>query len=177
MVKFLVASDVHGNYQALEHLVTKYQNEVNGIFYNGDSEFAADDPIFENVFVVKGNMDYAHFPIDQQVTLAGYRIYQCHGHEYAIRSYDDWAELSSLNRYANFVNAQIVLFGHTHYAGSKLYDKKVFINPGSLNQPRYKYLEYQGTYAIVNIVANLVEIKYYDINDNEIKKLHASYQL
>lgn len=57
--------------------------------------------------------------------------------------------LDKLIKKANDINADIVLFGHTHipftdYIGSKLY----IMNPGSLGSPRDAT---RGTYGVIDI--------------------------
>ena len=54
----IVMSDSHGTAPLLKLLKKKYLGQVDGIFHNGDSELKSDDPVWEGIHVVQGNMDF-----------------------------------------------------------------------------------------------------------------------
>ena len=57
-------------------------------------------------------------------------------------------------------NAKIVIHGHTHIRRNENVNGILFINPGALSYARDKY---DGSYAILNIDKNNVEIKFYNL--------------
>ena len=54
----IVMSDSHGDRSIVEAIKEKYLGQVDGIFHNGDSELKSDDPVWEGIHVVQGNMDF-----------------------------------------------------------------------------------------------------------------------
>lgn len=54
-----------------------------------------------------------------------------HGHLYNIKM-----TLMNLAYKSEEAEADIICFGHSHAAGSELIEGKLFINPGSIRQPR-----------------------------------------
>ena len=57
-MKLLAVSDNHGDRQILQTIFDAYRDQVDAIFHCGDSEMPVDDPLFKDVYVVKGNNDY-----------------------------------------------------------------------------------------------------------------------
>ena len=77
----IVMSDSHGDRAIVEEIKNYYLGKVDGIFHNGDSELPSDDPVWEGIHVVAGNMDFYDGYPDRLVTdLNGTRIAQAHGH-------------------------------------------------------------------------------------------------
>ncbi|MFV0558339.1 MAG: YfcE family phosphodiesterase [Enterococcus sp.] len=131
-MKYLIVSDNHGDREILVDLVTKYQHEVDYFFHCGDSELASDDELFQRFIGVGGNCDYGPgFEDARLVETAVDRIYLTHGHLSDVRF-----GLTQLLIEAQAADANIVLFGHTHQIGCELLHDKLFLNPGSISQPR-----------------------------------------
>mgnify|MGYP000839536961 FL=1 len=77
----IVMSDSHGDRSIVEAIKEKYLDQVDGIFHNGDSELKSDDPVWEGIHVVQGNMDfYDGYPERLVTQLGPTRIIQTHGH-------------------------------------------------------------------------------------------------
>ena len=55
----------------LKLLKKKYLGQVDGIFHNGDSELKSDDPVWEGIHVVQGNMDFYDGYPERLVTQLG----------------------------------------------------------------------------------------------------------
>lgn len=53
----IVMSDSHGDRSIVEEIKNYYLGKVDGIFHNGDSELPSDDPVWEGIHVVAGNID------------------------------------------------------------------------------------------------------------------------
>jgi len=49
MSKFLIVSDIHGDRAILVDILKQWHHQVDGVFYNGDSELPATDDVFHGV--------------------------------------------------------------------------------------------------------------------------------
>lgn len=132
MVKrLIIMSDSHGDRQIVEEVKARYQGQVDAIFHNGDSELPADDPVWQGVHVVLGNCDWHAYPERSVISLDGLRIAQTHGHLYGINY--GWDRLTY---WAEEEEAAICLYGHLHVPAVELRSGILFLNPGSLTNPR-----------------------------------------
>lgn len=139
MHKVLVLSDTHGLTGEIGAIKARHQ--VDKIIHCGDSELEENAKELQEMTVVKGNCDYANFPVEQNIVINNTAFYITHGHLYSVNT--------GLMRLANQAlenNAQIICFGHTHIAGAGKLGQQLFINPGSIRQSRSKREE---SYAIV----------------------------
>ena len=83
--QFVVMSDSHGDYDIVKDIKDRYQGKVDAIFHNGDSELKSSDPVWDGIYVVRGNCDYDDgYPENNVVELNGITIAQTHGHLYQI---------------------------------------------------------------------------------------------
>lgn len=146
-MKFLVVSDSHGDRDILVSLQRQFNGQIDGWFHCGDSELAANDPLWQTYHVVGGNMDFdTGFKVQQTITVEQYKVFLTHGHRYQIKQ-----SLTSLALAAREAQADFVFFGHSHELGVVENDGTVFLNPGSISQPRGQYRSLGGTFAIVTI--------------------------
>ena len=109
--------------------------DIDYLIYAGDgldmvleSEIASD---FE-LLAVQGNCDHLpQYSRERVIDLGEQRILLAHGKRYRIK-----LGLDNLYYKAQEVEADIVIFGHTHcrYAGEE--DGILFFNPGSISQPK-----------------------------------------
>src|SRR5699024_8457377 len=91
------------------------------------------------------------------------RIFITHGHLYNVKS-----SLMQLQYRALEVEADIALFGHSHIAHCEQIDNQLFINPGSIRQPRNWPVP---SYCIISWEDDReVSVIFYDIEGNEITK-------
>lgn len=129
-MKILVISDTHGFIDNAVSLIKKINPDYT--FHLGD--MAEDCKRLEALFpqkiiaCVKGNNDYfdKSYPLERIATIDGKKIFACHGHKYNVKS-----SLLPLTLKAKEVDADIVLYGHTHLAHLEEYDNFVIMNPGS----------------------------------------------
>ncbi len=130
MTKLLLLSDSHG---LTRRIATIYEREkAQEAIHCGDSELAVEDQVLEFFHVVRGNCDFdQRFPEEKIIEIAGRRIYITHGHLYGVKS-----SLMRLQYRALEVEADVVLFGHSHVPYCEAIDGKLYINPGSIRQPR-----------------------------------------
>ncbi|MDI4584303.1 YfcE family phosphodiesterase [Oenococcus sp. UCMA 14587] len=175
-MKYLIFSDTHGDRAEFQAILNHYQNdpEIVSIFYNGDSQLESDDPIWENIHVVLGNMDpfASDYPIENvyKNKIDNIIIYQTHGHLAYVNN-----GFEKLDRLAGRYHANIVLFGHTHVILAEKYNGKLFINPGSTTYPRGPQRSIGGTYVILTVSKAEFIVEYFSRDFKEISFLRQAF--
>lgn len=169
-MKIVVVSDSHGDRNIIQKLVGRYANRVDGIFHCGDSEMSVDDPLVSKLHIVRGNMDLAAFPDHYLEMVDGRNILMTHGHHQNVNG-----GLLNLELYARSLSADIVLFGHTHQLTATFDDNILFVNPGSISQPRGRYAEIGGTYAVIVSDEKQVTVQYYNRDFQPLNNLKFSF--
>lgn len=100
----IVMSDSHGDRDIVEDIKKRYQGKVDAIFHNGDSELESSDPVWDGIYVVRGNCDYdSGYPERLVVKLGDVVIAQTHGHLYGINFTWDKLDLRHNKRTLIFV--------------------------------------------------------------------------
>ena len=150
----IVMSDSHGDRGVVERIRDFYLGKVDAIFHNGDSELQADDSVWQGIQVVAGNMDcFAGFP-DRLVTdVKGLRVAQTHGHLYNLHF-----DFSRLDLWAQEEDADICLYGHLHVPNAFMMGKTLFLNPGSVSQPRGPIAE--RLYAKIEVTEEVFKVDF-----------------
>ena len=144
-MKILLASDSHGDYQALDQLAAKYPN-IDLYLHAGDSE--QDEFSIKPFISVRGNCDhYYDFPNYLVIPSPFGNIYVQH---------TPYVSKSAINEH----NAKIVIHGHTHVRRNETKNGILFINPGAISYARDKF---NGSYAIIEIDSKNVEVKFYTL--------------
>lgn len=167
--QFVVMSDSHGDYDIVKDIKDRYQGEVDAIFHNGDSELKSSDPIWDGIYVVRGNCDYDDgYPENNVVELNGIIIAQTHGHLYQINFMWDRLDL-----FAQEAGADICLYGHLHRASAWRMEDIVFINPGSILQPRGEVME--KLYAFVTVTDTTIKVDFYTRNHELYPQLSQEF--
>ncbi|KRM23560.1 YfcE family phosphodiesterase [Schleiferilactobacillus harbinensis] len=170
-MKALVVSDTHGDHNILETILAQFETTVDAFFYCGDSELTADDPIWQKMYAVRGNMDFdAGFPMARVEKVKGITVYETHGHRLGVSM-----GTARLEERAHAVNADCAFYGHTHTLEAHMADGMLVLNPGSISQPR-SYQQYGGTCAVVTINATTADVVFYDHQLTPIPKLHQTFQ-
>lgn len=153
MKRIGIISDSHHSEENLIKVIDKLK-EVDMILHLGDNINDCDiirRMLAVEVYGVLGNCDVGKDGLKEQVlTIEGKRIFMTHGHKYNVKH--------SLNRLfykALELEADIILFGHTHYALNAVEDNIVFFNPGSITSPRGSK---DKTYGILEIDENGINI-------------------
>lgn len=143
----LIFSDSHGRAGLMERVLKEQPTAPSAIFFLGDGLRDSGFPHFEmqTLYAVKGNCDGGLFgellPYGEEcvVSLEGHRILAVHGHRYGVKS-----GVGALLARAAEVEADIVLFGHTHIpmdetvpegtaVGNRVLTRPLHLfNPGSL---------------------------------------------
>ncbi|MDR0615019.1 MAG: metallophosphoesterase [Lactobacillales bacterium] len=168
MKKILVMSDSHGDYEIVKDIRNRYKGKVDLLFHNGDSELPATDKLWQDFLVVGGNVDVAGFKDEQLLELGPDIIWQIHGHRYGINF-----GLKQLYVAAQKNKATIVLFGHLHRINCEKRQGILFVNPGSISQPRGSIQE--KSYAILDLDEKMIKIQYYNRHHRPLKKLHFKF--
>lgn len=169
-MKILVMSDSHGLTDEMSIITNRHKHDVTAMIHCGDSELVKGDLYMKGLIAVRGNCDYDQaYPNDVVEELAGKRFLITHGHLYSVKR-----TLLTLSYKRAETEADIVCFGHSHVAGSELIDGKLYMNPGSIFQPRNRK---EKTYAILDIVDNQVKVMFYDIKGTIVAELSRMYQL
>lgn len=168
---YLIISDIHGDRSILEKIVNHYADQVQSMFFNGDSELKADDELFQKIKPVIGNMDFdALFPDDRLYGDRWIKIYQTHGHLYHTES-----GLNQIREHVGPLDADVVTLGHTHQLGAEMIDGKLFINPGSISLPRGPYAYLKGTYAILSVQPKQLDVRFYNRELEPVEELDFSF--
>lgn len=167
--QFVVMSDSHGDYDIVKDIKDRYQGKVDAIFHNGDSELKSSDPVWDGIYVVRGNCDYDDgYPENNVVELNGITIAQTHGHLYQINFMWDRLDL-----FAQEAGADICLYGHLHRASAWRMEDIVFINPGSVLQPRGEVME--KLYTLVTVTDTTIKVDFYTCNHELYPQLSQEF--
>lgn len=167
--QFVVMSDSHGDYDIVKDIKDRYQGKVDAIFHNGDSELKSSDPVWDGIYLVRGNCDYDDgYPENNVVELNGITIAQTHGHLYQINFMWDRLDL-----FAQEAGADICLYGHLHRASAWRMEDIVFINPGSVLQPRGEVME--KLYALVTVTDTTIKVDFYTRNHELYPQLSQEF--
>ena len=144
-MKILLVSDSHGDYEALDHLYKMYPN-MDLYLHAGDSE--QDEFSLKPFISVRGNCDhYYDFPNCLVIPTPVGNMYVQH---------TPYISKSVIAEH----KAKIVIHGHTHTRKKEEIGGILFINPGAISYARDKY---DGSYAILTIEENKIEVKFYTI--------------
>ena len=144
-MKILLVSDSHGDYASLDRLAALYPN-MDLYLHAGDSE--QDEWSIKPFISVRGNCDrYYDFPEYLIIPSPYGNIFVQH---------TPYVSKELLNKH----NAKIVIDGHTHIRRNEMKHDILYVNPGALSYARDKF---DGSYAILNIESNTVDIKFYTL--------------
>ena len=162
---FVVMSDSHTDRRVIESIKEYYQDKATAIFHCGDSELPSSDPIWEGITVVAGKCDddegYHDFLIKE---VEQQRILISHGHLFYVGL--------GLERYSYFAeekNVDIALFGHIHQPVAQRINQILYLNPGSVAQPRGAHQT--KMYALVEKKGKKIEVSYRNLNHEPIPDL------
>ena len=146
-MKIGITGDTHGHIQAMRQLLTVVEPVDYWLHtgdYSQDARFLAAETKLP-VLTVAGNCDkpIGIDNLDEFVVLEGQRIWLTHGHRY-MKDY----KIEEMVWWARKLEADIVVFGHTHVPLIKWFGDALLINPGSLVFPRS---DEGPTYAVLTL--------------------------
>ena len=144
-MKILLVSDSHGDWQTLDRLANTYP-DMDLYLHAGDSE--QDEWSIKPFISVRGNCDhYYDFPNFLVIPSPYGNIYVQH---------TPFVSNSVIAKH----NAKIVIHGHTHTRRNEKKNGILYINHGAISYARDKY---DGSYAIVEIEKDHVDVKFYTL--------------
>ena len=144
-MKILLVSDSHSDYASLDRLAAMYP-EMDLYLHAGDSE--QDEWSIKPFISVRGNCDhYYDFPIFLIIPSPYGNIFVQH------------LPFISKSVIAEH-NAKIVIHGHTHTRRNEMKNGILYVNPGAISYARDKF---NGSYAILDIESNHVDVKFYTL--------------
>ena len=127
-----VVSDSHNNNKAIEDL-RDYVIKADILLFLGDGEadlIKIKEFFKGDIYAVSGNCDiYSKNPEELVIDIGGKRIFMSHGHRYNVKY-----NYNNIYYKGKEVEADIILFGHTHLPIIEEYDKVIMMNPGSLSR-------------------------------------------
>ena len=149
-MKFIVTSDSHGDFMALRDIILRH-NDADVVIFCGDGNKDIDDIYYtfpQKMFIsVRGNCDwYCDRNDTQEITLCGKKIFVTHGHIFGVKQ-----GYQRITQHGHSINADIVVFGHTHQQFLSVDDNMLLLNPGSAGHNRQ--------YATIEIDENSGKIK------------------
>jgi putative phosphoesterase len=130
-MKVVVFSDVHGNRDLLERIIS-FNPDADYFLSLGDSELPLGYLQDLDIIAVKGNYPRdAGFGYDNDIVLNGKKILMTHGHKYGVHK-----SLKKLLKKGFKDEYDIILYGHTHVPRVDKADNLLLMNPGSVYKPR-----------------------------------------
>ena len=121
-MKILIVSDTHAKHGNLDY-VLEQAGSIDLFIHLGDVE--GDEEYLDAVIecekhIVRGNNDFfSRLPREEEFDIGKYHVFITHGHYYYVS-----------------MDADIVMFGHTHKPYFSQKDGLTVLNPGSLSYPR-----------------------------------------
>ncbi|WP_138203810.1 metallophosphoesterase [Haloimpatiens lingqiaonensis] len=153
-----IISDTHRDLTCISKLEDVFK-EIDMIIHLGDNVRDVEElsSHFKCPFInVKGNCDFTNKVPDEIVEeIGGKRFLITHGHKYDVK----WG-IDRLRYRALELQADIVLFGHTHCSMNQYIDNTWYVNPGSPSLPR----DSSKTVGIIRIEGEQVDVSIMGIN-------------
>ncbi len=153
-MKIGIISDTHGGLDQAEKAVNS-MGQIDLLVHAGDTYTDAEyikNKFNIEVIAVSGNTDgLSNNPSEKILTLEGKKIFLTHGHRYGVKY-----GLDKLYYRALELEADIVIYGHSHMP---LYIKEgnvIVINPGSPSRPRGGS---KPSYALLEINSNQIDVE------------------
>lgn len=144
MIKVVVLSDSHGNFNQVKSLIDL--EKPNKVIFTGDgiSQIEEVSYLFPEIefFLVRGNCDifvrrYKEVEIFQ---LEDIKVLITHGHLFDVKR-----EMELLEREAENQKVDLVCFGHTHIPYEIEKNGITYLNPGAFKDGRYALLKIDKT--------------------------------
>ncbi|MCL2424782.1 MAG: metallophosphoesterase [Oscillospiraceae bacterium] len=144
--KIIVFSDSHRDTRRMSYVIEKTSPDA--VIHLGD---CIDDARkikarFPNIthHMLKGNCDYISYGDDELfISLGELKLFLTHGHGYYVKE-----DLSRLTLRASELEANLVLFGHTHKACIVEKNGITFMNPG---QMEHHFSRRKASYGVVTL--------------------------
>ena len=152
-MKIGVISDTHRMNRFIDKVIP-YLKECDLIIHAGDN-FVDSKYIHKmtnvGMMAVRGHCDFENVEEELEFEVENKNIFVCHGDRYGVKY-----GLEQLQEKAKEVDADIVIFGHTHTPLIKEKDNIIYINPGSVSLPRG--VDYRS-FVIIDISDDNMSVK------------------
>ncbi|HWP96109.1 MAG TPA: metallophosphoesterase [Syntrophomonadaceae bacterium] len=156
-MRIAIVADTHGRIDGIQKQLKKEKPEL--IFFAGD--YLSDARRLSHHLgigaeAVLGNCDrLSSGEWERQVIVAGCRFYIVHGHQYGVKS-----SLNTIYYRGQELEADAVVFGHTHIPCCQQVERMWLLNPGSAARPR---IGKQPSYILLQVDENTIhpELKYF----------------
>ncbi len=158
-MKIIVLGDTHrytSSIDAIKDVLTK----ADLVIHTGDNY---DDMLYiqrkynKNTIGVKGNCDWNIEAIRERLeVINNKRIYIVHGHKHGVKN-----GLSGIFYKGKEMNADLVIFGHSHMSFYCQEEGMIILNPGSLSLPRGNATK---SYAVVEI-GDTIKVEIVELGD------------
>lgn len=165
-MRALVFSDSHGNLENMKKAINHFK-DITTIFHLGD--FIDDSQKILNIFPhltiygVSGNNDYDIELNEDVKNIDDYTIFMTHGDRYNV-----YYGIDRLYYKGKEINANIVLFGHTHKIFLEKEENYLMLNPGSISYPRDSNIP---TFAILEYDKKEINARFFGIYKDTIKEV------
>ena len=142
-MRILVFSDTH---KSIDECIVTINNipGVDMVLHAGDhcSDAKELQKAFPEIPVkfVKGNCDFSDAPVELLVEAEGKRIFITHGHMYNVKSEYNY---DAIKERGKELNADVIVFGHTHIPYNEKFADFAVLNPGSI--------KYGRTYGVIEV--------------------------
>lgn len=133
-MKVLIVSDIHRSLKNLRE-VLEIEEPIDMLIHLGDVERQMADirqMVDCPIHMVAGNNDFlCGLPSEEEFEIGKYRVFITHGHSFFVNMTEE-----HLQDTARILEADIVMYGHTHMPVLEIEDDLITLNPGSLTYPR-----------------------------------------
>lgn len=171
-MKIVVVSDNHGNTYYMEEIYSIHKEDTDEWIHCGDSELMEDHPLWQSYKTVLGNMDITNkFDLSRVERVGGLNYLLVHGHKHGVKqSYRKLIDLAKSH------DVNVVFYGHTHVPKVEKEEGILFINPGSIAQPRNRD---KGTYLVIEVddAVEHASLSFYDKDHNILLDLSTEVAL
>ena len=136
-MELLIFSDSHGCAEAMKEALARQVRRPDGVLFSGDGLRDA-DMLEADIpwYMVKGNCDWfgGERPEEIVMALEGHTLLLTHGHRYGVKS-----GLGALLKHAAEVDADVVVYGHTHKPDLQIVDAGETVGNKTLGKPIYLF--------------------------------------
>ena len=138
-MELLIFSDSHGRHDGMQEAIDRQLTGIDAVLFLGDGLRDADRLLCDGatLYSVRGNCDwFADASVEAEITLSfeGHRLLLTHGHLYGVKG-----GVGALISHAASLNADVVLFGHTHIPYCEVIPAGTVAGGRELTRPMYLF--------------------------------------
>lgn len=157
-MKVVVLGDSHGDTASID-MIGDTLREAELVIHTGDNY---EDLTYiqnhynPNAIGVRGNCDTQEDTVEETLeVIGGKRVFIAHGHRYGVKY-----GLSGIFYKGKELEADIVIFGHSHMPVNLLEEDMILLNPGSISLPRGNSIKSFASMEIKETIdVKIVELK------------------